>query len=240
METFAQRVEDAYVSVFVGHAAPVMTPFQDQTNNQAIRDESYEAVTEMIRRFIEGEDDEATLRNIGRMYGSSDPEIELDLGFVIGGEGNRFVGGPQGSHDPKGVPASVADLRASYAAQVLLVRVPGEGIEPHGQTEEPIRVRATCFVPVLAHELESFVEVASDEIPEVFRLGHVVLRDRLVMLLPELVQTLHLGRFRGRDGLRFFRPLLFGRCRCGDRSFVRRRQRRWLVAPDGTSPPCLQ
>ena len=75
LSTFAQQAVDACIDVFVGHEAPVMAPLAGTVRTQQME----EALFALIDRFIDGEDDEKTLSNIGRMHGASDLVIELDL-----------------------------------------------------------------------------------------------------------------------------------------------------------------
>jgi hypothetical protein len=79
LHTFATLAVDACVSVFVGHEAPVMTPFASEASQALARRTMDDALFGLIERFIEGEDDERELVNIGRMYASWDLEVELDL-----------------------------------------------------------------------------------------------------------------------------------------------------------------
>jgi hypothetical protein len=77
--TFASLAVDACVGVFVGHEAPVMTPFADEAHQNRTRQTMEDALSGLIERFVEGEDDEGELVNVGRMYASWDLEVEIDL-----------------------------------------------------------------------------------------------------------------------------------------------------------------
>jgi hypothetical protein len=78
--TFASLAVDACVGVFAGHEAPVMTPsFADEARRDRTRRTMEDALSRLIERFIEGEDDEGELVNVGRMYATWDLEVEIDL-----------------------------------------------------------------------------------------------------------------------------------------------------------------
>ncbi len=74
--TFAHRVVEACVDVFVGHEAPIMAPLVRESH---VARRMEDALIHLIERFIGGEDDENALVNVGRMYASWDLPIEIDL-----------------------------------------------------------------------------------------------------------------------------------------------------------------
>jgi hypothetical protein len=76
LNTFASLAVDACVNVFVGHEAPVMTPFAGQTG---ATQNMVDVISGLIESFIDGEDDEDTLVEIGRMRASWDKPVEIDL-----------------------------------------------------------------------------------------------------------------------------------------------------------------
>lgn len=72
--TFACQAVSACIEVFVGHAAPVMTPFADQGDaSQKMED----ALLRLIESFIDGEDDQDELVSIGR--GNAPWDVAFDL-----------------------------------------------------------------------------------------------------------------------------------------------------------------
>jgi hypothetical protein len=77
--TFASRAVDSCVNVFVGHEAPVMTPFAAETSQDRTTEIMETALSKLIESFIEGEDDQGELVNVGRMYASWDLAVEIDL-----------------------------------------------------------------------------------------------------------------------------------------------------------------
>jgi hypothetical protein len=79
LHNFATLAVDACVDVFVGHEAPVMTPFAGEGSEAHAGQRMDDALFALIERFVEGEDDARELVNIGRMYASWDEEVELDL-----------------------------------------------------------------------------------------------------------------------------------------------------------------
>lgn len=73
---FAEQAVTACISVFAGHAAPVMSPSIEQGAASA---EIEAALFELIERFVDGEQDQDTLRSIGESRVSWDLPVELDL-----------------------------------------------------------------------------------------------------------------------------------------------------------------
>jgi hypothetical protein len=79
MCTFAERAVEYCVGTFVGHDAPVMTPFADQSKEPEVVQKLHESVAAMVEKFVAGEDDEAALRNQAWLSAYADVEIEIDL-----------------------------------------------------------------------------------------------------------------------------------------------------------------
>lgn len=73
--TFAQHAVDACIQVFAGHAAPVMAPLSAHQRSEQMES----ALCSLILRFVDGEEDEASLRNFGRGFVTADQLFELDL-----------------------------------------------------------------------------------------------------------------------------------------------------------------
>lgn len=74
--TFASRAVSSCIKVFVGHEAPVMTPFADQGDASKKMDE---ALLRLIESFIDGEDAQDALVSIGRSYAPWDVTLDLEL-----------------------------------------------------------------------------------------------------------------------------------------------------------------
>jgi hypothetical protein len=97
---FACLAVDACVSVFVGHEAPIMAPFAGEASQELVRQRMEEAIHGLLERFIDGEDDEQELRNVGRMHAASDLPLEIDLPSedpdregAFGWSSSAFLGG---------------------------------------------------------------------------------------------------------------------------------------------------
>jgi hypothetical protein len=76
LDTFACRAVDACVGVFAGHDASVMAPLAGKSR---VSERMETALFHLIDEFIDGEDDENSLVNIGRMFASADLLVEIDL-----------------------------------------------------------------------------------------------------------------------------------------------------------------
>jgi hypothetical protein len=78
-DTFASRAVESCIRVFVGHEAPVMTPFAGEASRRRVERTMEDALVHLIETFVDGEDDKDELVNVGRAYASWDVELELDL-----------------------------------------------------------------------------------------------------------------------------------------------------------------
>jgi hypothetical protein len=77
LSNFAQQAVDACIQVFIGHRAPVMTPYATLAEPQQRMDH---VICQMIEAFIDGENEESNLQDIGRSQVDwTEPVIELDL-----------------------------------------------------------------------------------------------------------------------------------------------------------------
>jgi hypothetical protein len=95
--TFACGAVDACVQVFAGHEAPIMAPFAEAAD---VQHRMVEAMFQLIERFVDGEDDERALVNLGRQHATWDLPIELDLpgggaaeDGAFGWSSSAFLGG---------------------------------------------------------------------------------------------------------------------------------------------------
>ncbi|MFH1465768.1 MAG: hypothetical protein ABIO70_15380 [Pseudomonadota bacterium] len=79
-QTFGDEAVRACVGVFVGHAAPVMSPFAYEGSRRDARERMERGVLALIAAFVAGVDDEDVLRNLGATEAVDDDSvIELDL-----------------------------------------------------------------------------------------------------------------------------------------------------------------
>ncbi len=76
MSNFATRAVDECIQTFVGHQAPVMTPF---ANVDDVRTRMDDVIQEMLETFIDGENEMNALQDVGRRRVNWELPVDLDL-----------------------------------------------------------------------------------------------------------------------------------------------------------------
>jgi hypothetical protein len=76
MNTFATLAVDACIEVFVGHRAPIMTPYSSVMSARQTMDD---VISKMIETFVEGDDDASSLQDVGRRLVNWNLPVEIDL-----------------------------------------------------------------------------------------------------------------------------------------------------------------
>lgn len=96
-DSFANQAVASCIRIFVGHAAKVMTPLAAE---RTLTEKMEGALFHMIERFVEGEENEAALIDLGRMYADWEAPVELDLPSqdpdqkgALGWSSSLFLGG---------------------------------------------------------------------------------------------------------------------------------------------------